>query len=56
MIWHTLYHFWLHHDLLFTKFGSFTSWRAWNIHHFPRLDLDDWHHFHALWEWVNVHG
>lgn len=56
MTWHILTQFWLHHDLLFTRFGLFHTWRHWNIKHFPALDLDDWHRFPALWAWVNVHG
>lgn len=55
MIWHTLTQFWLHHDLLFTKFGSFHTWVHWNFTHI-RLDYDGWHRWPELWAWVNVHG
>ena len=57
MIWHTLTRFWAHHDLLFTKFGLFPEWVHWNLHHFRHLPhIRQWHHWQALWAWVNIHG
>lgn len=54
--WHALTQFWLHHDLLFTRFGLFRHWVHWNLHHLPWLHVHDWHRWPRLWAWVNVHG
>lgn len=57
MIWHALTQFWLHHDLFFTRFGSFDQWVDWNLHHFRHLHhIEQWDHWNALWSWVNIHG
>lgn len=57
MIWHTLTRYWLHHDLLFTRFGLLSDWVRWNLHHFRHLHhIRQWDGWQALWAWVNVHG
>jgi uncharacterized membrane protein len=62
-IWFTLTNFWLHHDILFTKFGLYSNWVHWNIHHFSSIaGIRHWflaHHQrngHALWAWCNLNG
>ena len=57
VIWQTLTSYWLHHDLFFTRFGDFTTWVHWNLHHFRHLHhIRQWQGWDALWAWVNVHG
>lgn len=57
--WHILAHFWVHHDLLFTKFGTYSGWVRWNEHHFSSIEgIRPWFraHGHRLWDFCNLYG
>jgi hypothetical protein len=56
-IWQVLAHFWVHHDALFVKFGSYDRWVKWNVRHFDDLrGIRHWRRWGSLWSWVNIHG